>query len=397
MKFFTLDLSRKIDRMKFLILMMGTGVFMVIAVFSTYNVVTSPKLCTSCHVMLPEYYTWQASSHSNVARCVDCHIETDFEQAFKYGTKNFVLNKFSYLKNFYTYITKDYILPVTSLWPVEDENCLKCHTLTRQASASGDLIIPHQIHNKEKVSCTTCHFGVAHGTIAPRRATIKGDLRAWDKFTGKQQMQAQYIRTPMDDCMECHERRDGPLTCKACHSTSKKPVGHLAKDFESSHGKKALTELNACNLCHGHSGYVNGELEIEEEDYGKRELVSVQLLLPKKKRPQAEIVGYSRNNKFCVNCHRKKPKSHSQPSFTDAHAKAGREKQSSCFTCHSNRPEEGNPVTSTTCVTCHPSPHKEFWRVGHPIDVTVNRPNQSCLLCHQLESCGACHVSLKNK
>ena len=35
---------------------------------------TDPKACANCHIMLPQYDSWQKSSHHAVARCVDCHL-----------------------------------------------------------------------------------------------------------------------------------------------------------------------------------------------------------------------------------------------------------------------------------------------------------------------------------
>jgi len=36
-----------------------------------------PRTCVNCHVMAPEYATWQHSSHTRVTTCVDCHVPHD--------------------------------------------------------------------------------------------------------------------------------------------------------------------------------------------------------------------------------------------------------------------------------------------------------------------------------
>ncbi|MDZ7608895.1 MAG: NapC/NirT family cytochrome c [Cyclobacteriaceae bacterium] len=33
-----------------------------------------PETCVNCHVMRPEFATWQHSSHKEVAVCNDCHV-----------------------------------------------------------------------------------------------------------------------------------------------------------------------------------------------------------------------------------------------------------------------------------------------------------------------------------
>ena len=36
-----------------------------------------PKVCINCHVMNPQYASWQHSSHRERATCVDCHLPRD--------------------------------------------------------------------------------------------------------------------------------------------------------------------------------------------------------------------------------------------------------------------------------------------------------------------------------
>ncbi len=67
-KFMTLTLL-------FLALFFSVGVFGLEAT-------SSSKFCSSCHEMKPEYYTWKASSHSEVD-CVNCHTEPGIKQTAK--------------------------------------------------------------------------------------------------------------------------------------------------------------------------------------------------------------------------------------------------------------------------------------------------------------------------
>ena len=36
-----------------------------------------PETCINCHVMFPQYSSWQHSSHARVATCNDCHVPQD--------------------------------------------------------------------------------------------------------------------------------------------------------------------------------------------------------------------------------------------------------------------------------------------------------------------------------
>src|SRR3970040_396575 len=37
----------------------------------------NPNACINCHVMTPQFATWQRSSHARVATCNDCHVPQD--------------------------------------------------------------------------------------------------------------------------------------------------------------------------------------------------------------------------------------------------------------------------------------------------------------------------------
>lgn len=56
----------------------GTGVytFRYAEGFSYFS--KSPSACVNCHIMKPEYDSWQKASHHDRAVCVDCHLPHDF-------------------------------------------------------------------------------------------------------------------------------------------------------------------------------------------------------------------------------------------------------------------------------------------------------------------------------
>ena len=38
----------------------------------------NPEACKNCHIMQPQFDSWQKASHHTVAGCVDCHLPHDF-------------------------------------------------------------------------------------------------------------------------------------------------------------------------------------------------------------------------------------------------------------------------------------------------------------------------------
>ncbi|MBF0360329.1 MAG: cytochrome c nitrite reductase small subunit [Oligoflexia bacterium] len=61
----------------FLGVLVGVITFLVhISNFFSY-LSNDPKTCMNCHIMGPEYATWNHSSHREVATCNDCHVPHD--------------------------------------------------------------------------------------------------------------------------------------------------------------------------------------------------------------------------------------------------------------------------------------------------------------------------------
>ncbi|HSH52035.1 MAG TPA: NapC/NirT family cytochrome c [Bacteroidales bacterium] len=34
----------------------------------------NPQTCINCHIMVPQYATWNHSSHREITHCNDCHV-----------------------------------------------------------------------------------------------------------------------------------------------------------------------------------------------------------------------------------------------------------------------------------------------------------------------------------
>src|SRR5690606_24278392 len=49
---------------------------------------TDPAACANCHIMQPQYDSWQNSSHHTVATCVDCHLPHDFIGKYRAKAEN---------------------------------------------------------------------------------------------------------------------------------------------------------------------------------------------------------------------------------------------------------------------------------------------------------------------
>lgn len=112
---------------------------------------TDPAACANCHIMQPQYDSWQKASHHTVAACVDCHLPHDF--VGKYLAK--AENGWNHSRAFTTQDFHEPILINDKNADILHANCLQCHAdfVHAQGGPSTD----------ETPRCVRCHATVGHG------------------------------------------------------------------------------------------------------------------------------------------------------------------------------------------------------------------------------------------
>ena len=58
-------------------ILVGLFIFILNISNATSYLSDDPKTCVNCHVMYPEYASWEKGSHGRVASCNDCHVPQD--------------------------------------------------------------------------------------------------------------------------------------------------------------------------------------------------------------------------------------------------------------------------------------------------------------------------------
>ena len=112
-----------------------------------------PAACVNCHIMQPQYDSWQKASHHTVAACIDCHLPHDFVPKWIAKAENGYLHSRAFT-------FQDFHEPIVIRErnaEILRENCVACH---------GDLM--HQSlalasSEREPVNCIHCHKSVGHG------------------------------------------------------------------------------------------------------------------------------------------------------------------------------------------------------------------------------------------
>lgn len=126
-----------------------------------------PRACANCHIMNPQYDSWQSASHHTSATCVDCHLPHS-------GLGKWIAkadNGFRHSKGF---TLEDFPEPIR-IKPGNarhlQHNCLRCHgdLVHDLVSSSGSEL--HEVH------CVHCHRDVGHGPTTglggPERASVE--------------------------------------------------------------------------------------------------------------------------------------------------------------------------------------------------------------------------------
>jgi nitrate/TMAO reductase-like tetraheme cytochrome c subunit len=367
-----------------LIKVLTLTLFFIILLFTVgflgLETTSSSQFCASCHEMKPEYYTWKASSHSEVD-CVNCHTGSTKEEYAKAKANGLV--------QVFKKATQTYTAPIRMPNQIEDASCEKCHNIsTRDVTPTGDLIIPHDKHKNKGIKCFQCHSGVAHGKIADRKMTYQSDYGEWDDTLGRAAMKDEkFIKPEMETCMKCHEARKVTTKCQACHTTGMFPVTHKNQNFKNGkHGSHARKDLNDCNSCHS---FMSTE---EVEGFDKISTVRQFLQKDKKSNQTVSVDEYAKQNTFCKDCHSRKPTSHKNH-FISNHGTLANQNKEKCIACHDIQNAGRSTVTNVTCASCHPSSHSNKpWRNNHPVQLPPNQKlEQFCYTCHSEPMCSSCH------
>lgn len=380
---------------KILTITLFSILFLGIAGYGTVEFTSSSGFCGSCHEMNPEYNTWKASSHSNVA-CKECHIKPD--------VVSYAKAKANGLVELYSKATDSYTAPIEMPKDIPNSQCELCHDMkNRKTTAESDIIIPHDKHLAKDIDCVTCHYGVAHGDVKDRSVTFKSDYDKWSSDLGKQMMSVKFTQPKMEDCIKCHEARDVSTACKTCHSTGMKPKSHDDSNFmKGEHGQLAEKDIKKCDSCHS----LMSDTEIK--NLGTKSASEQFLSTGKAKEGTISAQEYAKENTYCEKCHTKRPASHVN-GWNNSHGTAAKADEQKCFACHSNKKITTSTITSTglvsnavptddsgstpSCASCHPAMHDgKDYKTIHPINLTgVTQPNETCYSCHSKPKCESCH------
>lgn len=139
----------------------GLGIFTIYLSKAPSYLSDKPETCMNCHIMGPQYASWNHSSHRQYTTCMDCHVP-----------HNNVVNKYYFKAKdgmrhssmFALRLEPQVIFIKEAGKKVVHDNCIRCHSnlLTddkmNQQSAMFTAL-------REGRSCDECHRYTPHGRV----------------------------------------------------------------------------------------------------------------------------------------------------------------------------------------------------------------------------------------
>jgi len=139
------------------------GMGLVIAHISnaTSYLSDDPRACVNCHIMAPQYATWQRGSHGRVASCNDCHVPHD-SIARHYFFKAMDGGRHSYM---FTFRLEPQVIQMHEPGiRVVQQNCIRCHEDQMDRTSLPEVTGKMALHGEGKL-CWDCHRDVPHGSV----------------------------------------------------------------------------------------------------------------------------------------------------------------------------------------------------------------------------------------
>lgn len=140
---------------------LGLGLFLLRISNAASYLSDKPETCINCHVMNPQYATWNHSSHREVASCNDCHVPHDniFNTYFfkaKDGMRHATI---------FTMRAEPQVIFIKDAGKeVVQQNCIRCHNRFLTDNLALSNLSPLMSHRTER-QCLECHRETPHGRV----------------------------------------------------------------------------------------------------------------------------------------------------------------------------------------------------------------------------------------
>ena len=329
--------------------------------------------CTQpCHIVHADNtLAFNAGSHVMIS-CVACH------EPVNGSPLTLIQKKIEVMPDLVHTVFKTFELPLNEGSPIAlemtDEYCTQCHSLaTRTINPSVGIIIDHDVHTAEGLTCTTCHNRVAHPE-EDITLTLEGNEKHENWMV-------------MDACFRCHSQEAdamAPGQCEACH-----PVGFDL--VPPTHKDPTWAPMPGGRSLHGEAASEEASRVVEAEAWAAGlEEVEHETPLPIVHEQLINTCYTCHSEQYCIDCH---GTTMPHPAdFVETHAEDGRNNPDACAQCHAT--SETDAASQAFCNNCHHSGAQPGipWVQQHD-DIVRQTGATACFDCHNPVYCAECHVS----
>ncbi|WP_339734020.1 cytochrome c nitrite reductase small subunit [uncultured Sunxiuqinia sp.] len=119
------------------------------------------KTCVNCHIMAPQYATWNHSSHREVTNCNSCHVPHDnFFNTYYFKAKDGLRHA-----TVFTLRNEPQVIFIKEEGAeVVHQNCVRCHENQLMDAQHSSYIANYEAHRTDR-KCWECHREVPHGRV----------------------------------------------------------------------------------------------------------------------------------------------------------------------------------------------------------------------------------------
>lgn len=147
------------------IILLGICVGLILFIFYAAKAASylsdDPKTCVNCHVMAPQFATWEKGSHGKVTICNDCHVPQDniFNKYF-FKASDGLRHSFMF-----TFRLEPQVIQIKNAGKkAVQQNCVRCHSNVIHP-VSLRAISNKKIIEEEERYCWDCHRETPHGQV----------------------------------------------------------------------------------------------------------------------------------------------------------------------------------------------------------------------------------------
>ncbi len=143
-------------------ILIGLGFLTLYVGNATSYLSDNPRACMNCHVMAPQYATWERGSHARVAVCNDCHVPHDnIISKFVFKAMDGARHSFMF-----TFRLEPQVIHIKQAGlNVVQENCKRCHEQLIDKIDAKFVTGENYTHGAGRL-CWECHRETPHGRVS---------------------------------------------------------------------------------------------------------------------------------------------------------------------------------------------------------------------------------------